>query len=239
MHRIFYVTALTFSLIAAPSFAGVGKISSPRVTKGETEVEFSAARYGDDRKSLNNKQSHTYEFEYGFSDDFKMGIEAKSSRAAGGDGWRFEGYGIEAQLELTQQGPWWLNSAIKAEYLRTPRSTEADEVELNLLASRSYGASSLTINVELAREFGDNHDESVALGSALQAKHAYSKAFAPGLEWHADYGKLNDLGTEEAHYVGPIVSGEVLEIGYTLGYYWGLNDAAADNAMRMQIGYEF
>lgn len=236
MRLVYFTTALTFTLLAPPSFAGVSKVSSPRVTKGEAEIEYSGTRYGDNRSSLNNKQAHTYEAEYGLTDRWMLGIEAKSERESQ-RGSYFEGYGLETQYEMTTQGDWWLDSAIKAEYLHVIHG--ADEAEIKLLAARHYGTSSLTVNLGLERELGTNHGESLSVSSALQAKHAYSKAFAPGFEWHADYGKINDFGAEDTHYFGPIISGEVLEIGYTLGYYWGLNDASADNAMRVQIGLEF
>ncbi len=236
--------ALTFSAVALPAMAGVGKLSSPAVTKGEVEVEYSGTRYGDSGKASNNKQSHTYELEYGLTDNFMLGIEAKSSRKSG-QSHEFSAYGIEAQYELTQQGAWWLATAVKGEYAKAVHDGDADEIEVKWLASRSYGASNLLVNIGLERELGDNRAHGVTLTSALQASHAFTKHFAPGFEWHAEHGKLNKLGDGDVreHYLGPIVKGELFDIGrgevnYTAGYYWGLNDDSADTAARLHIAYE-
>lgn len=221
--------------LALPAYAGVSKISSPKVEKGVAEIEYSGTRYGDDRRSQNNKQSHTYEAEYGLTDRFMLGLEGKSERSAN-KGHQFEGYGLEAQYELTTQGTWWLDSAVKAEYLHVPNG--ADEAELKLLAARSYGKSSVTINFGLERETGTGREHGITYGSAVQAKHLYNEHFAPGVEWHGEYGE------DDTHYLGPIVTGELFELGkgeveYTAGYYWGLNHASADNAARIQLSYEF
>lgn len=229
-------------ILANSALAGVGKVSSPAVSKGELEVEYTGVRYGDSRSSLNNKQAHAYEVEYGFSDRFMLGIEGKSERESGDDDLQFVGYGVEAQYELTSQGAWWLASAMKAKYLRTPRHSEADEAELQLLLARSYGASRLVLNLGLEHELGNNRERGVALESALQARHAFNEHFAPGIEWHATHGTLNDLGRNETHYVGPMVGGALFEMGghevaYNIGHFWGMNNASADHATRVQLGY--
>lgn len=239
--------SLLFSLIATslatPAFAGVGKVSSPDVTKGKAEVEYIGVRHSDDRKSLNNKQAHTLEVEYGFTDNFKMGLEGKTSRKSA-DGHEFKAYGIEAQYELTQQGNWWLDSAIKGEFLIGVENNP-DEVELKWLGARSYGASKLVVNLGLSRELGENRGHGLDVSSRLQASHAYNEHFAPGFEWHGDHRKLSNLSgkTTREYYLGPIVKGELAELAggeieYLAGYYWGLNDTAADSAARLQLSYE-
>lgn len=232
------------ALLSANASAGVGKISSPDVTKGEFEVEYSATRYGDESGSaLNNKQAHTYELEYGFTDRFMLGLEVGQTRESP-QGSKIEGYGVEAQYELTRQGDWWLNSAIKAEYLHAAHDADPDELELKMLASYSAGANKLTGNLSFESELGNSRDHGIALESAVQAKHTLNEHFAPGIEWHAEYGNLSDLGNSDdvKHYVGPVLTGTLFDFGsseleYTAGYYWGLTDVSANNAARIQLGY--
>lgn len=242
-HRLF-IFATSLMLLAAPAFAGVGKVSSPNVTKGEVELEYSGVRYGDDRKAKNNQQSHTLEAEYGVSDRFKLGIEGKLQRQSP-DGSEFNAYGIEAQYELTEQGAWWLATAVQGEYLLGAQRGEPDAMEIKWLARRSYGASNLIANLALEQELGDNHRRGATLSSRVQASHAYSEHFVLGAEWHADYGAINTLNgkTQREHYLGPIAKGALAELGrgeikYVAGYYWGLTDASADNAARLQLSYE-
>ena len=121
-----------------------------------------------------------------------------------------------------------------------------DNVEMKLLAARDFGANRIVGNLNIEQEFGDTHDHGVALSSAFQAKHKINSHFAPGIEWHAEYGKLSNLGESDTreHYVGPMVSGDLFEIGghdleYTAGYYWGLTDDSANHAARIQLSYDF
>lgn len=246
MSRLFFLVAcLAASLFTLESAqAGVGKISSPEVKKNEFEVEYSGIRTSDDSASGNNKQSHTLEMEYGFTDRLMLGLETKEERSAA-SGSKLSGYGIEGQYQFTKQGDWWLASAIKAEYLHAAHDADADEAEAKLLLARTEHKFKTIVNISLERELGSHRDPGVALSSAVQATYACDKHFTPGIEWHGDYGMLNDLNRSGAreHYVGPILTGELFElgsgeIGYTAGYYWGLTGHSTDHAARLQIGYE-
>jgi hypothetical protein len=241
-----FMTALTLvaCALATPAFAGVSKISSPAVTKGKAEIEYFGTRYSDGGKKLNNKQNHLYEIEYGLTDNFKVGVEGKSERVTK-KGHEFVGYGVEAQYELTQQGAWWLASAVKGEYFWGASKAKPDELEVKALLKRSLGANDVVANIGLEKQIGDNRAKSLAVSSKLQAVHNLNPHFNPAVEWHADYGKLNKLGDSDTaeHYVGPAITGDLFklaggDIGYTAGYYWGLTDDSADSAARLQLGYE-
>lgn len=225
--------------------AGVGKVSSPEVTKGMAEIEYSGTRSHDTRRDQNNRQSHTYEIEYGLSDRLLLGLEVKSAREAG-VGSSLSGVGAEAQYVLTRQGDTWLTSAIKGEYLIGTNNGEPDEAELSLLTSYRYGNVQVVANIGLERAFFDASDPNVNILSALQASYTLSPHLNPGLEWQADHGSLRSLSRREdsEYYVGPIVKGTLFSVGnsalgYTAGYYWALNEAAAARAARIQLGYEF
>lgn len=237
--------AMSVLVVPHAASAGVGKVSSPEVEKGMVEFEYSGTRYHDSARGLNNKQSHTYELEYGFTDRFLFGLEAKSAREAG-EGNTLTGVGAEAQYVLTTQGDWWLTSAIKGEYLIGTHNGEPDAGELNMLASYRSGNARLIGNVGIERSFGVNQDRNVLLSSALQASYRINPYINPGLEWHADHGPLGDFGQQRdtEYYAGPIARGELIAfgnsaLGYTAGYYWGLNEGAASRAARVQLGYEF
>ena len=126
--------AMSALVVPHAASAGVGKVSSPEVEKGMVEFEYSGTRYHDSARGLNNKQSHTYELEYGFTDRFLFGLEAKSARQSS-EGSTLTGVGAEAQYVLTTQGDWWLTSAIKGEYLIGTNNNEPDEGELSVLAA--------------------------------------------------------------------------------------------------------
>lgn len=240
-----YVVAALGTLIALPAHAGVGKVSSPVVTKGEAKIEYSGSRYSDDdNRDLNNKQGHAYELKYSFTDDFMFGIDVKSRREAD-TGHEFEGYGFEAQYQMTEQGSSLLNSAINLEYLRTPDASP-DELQLELRTSYDYQKARVTANIAVAHEFGDQRKPGLTFNSAVQGRYAINSYVAPGVEWHADYGKLSEFtdSDKQEHYIGPILTGNLFKegpqaVGYTVGYYWGICDKSADNAARVQLSYTY
>jgi hypothetical protein len=240
--RLAILPLVVFATSAA--YAGVSKLSSPAVTKDKAEIEYSGTRYGDDSSTLNNKQTHQLELEYGFTDNFKLGIEGKAERKSK-DSNELKFYGLEAQYELTQQGQWWLDSAVKAEYARAVQEKDADSFEVKALLARKIESTKLLANVTLERELGDNRKKGISLESKLQATQSLNEYFNPGIEWHGDFGKINKLGDNDRseHYIGPVIMGDLFKLAggkieYTAGYYWGVTDDSTDNAARLQLGYE-
>lgn len=244
-HIICLLASVSFVIMPNASFAGVGKISFPAITKGEAEIEYTGTRYGDSAKAQRNKQKHIYEMEYSFTDSFMFGLEAKSMRQST-KGHEISAYGIEAQYELTNQGDWWIDSAIKGEYLLADHANEPAILEMKILAAYKLGDTRLTGNLNFEKEVGNNRSSGSALESQFQASRHLNEHINPGIEWHAEYGKLDNISSTSAqeHYVGPIISGDLFELGgheveYTLGYFFGITNASADNAARLQLGYEF
>jgi hypothetical protein len=243
--RVISIISAAFILAASTAYAGVSRVSKPTVSAGEVQIQYSGTRYDDDKKKLNNKQAHNYEIEYGFSDRFKAGIEGNSERKTK-QKHEFTAYGVEAQYVLTKQKSYWMDSAIKAEYAIATQSKTADQLDIKWLAAKKIGNTNTVVNVKFGNELGDNRKNGVTLDTAVQTSYKMSTHISPGIEWHAEYGKLNALNESKnhAHYVGPIITGELFRIGqseakYTTGYFVGMGDAAADSAARLQVSYNF
>ncbi len=245
--RYFFLRPLLAGLLMLPvaALAGVGKVSTPAVTEGEFEIEYTTIRYGDDGgNKLNNAQAHVVELEYSFTGRFMLGLELAGERESP-QSFQGEAYGVEAQYELTKQGDWWFASAAKAEYAFPFHESDASEGEVKLLLQRRQGPTRWTANINLQREFGANRRHGMELSSALQGLYLWNKHINPGVEWFADYGATNNLtlSNEEGHYLGPVITGELFsfkggEIEYVAGYYRGLTSASAEDAARLQLSYE-
>lgn len=246
-HKLTQAVILLITLsYASAVYAGVGKVSSPQVHKGEAEIEYNATRTGDDDDhSLNNAQKHTLEFEYGITDRWMLGLEFEATREVPSHT-DLKGAGFETQYEMTKQGDWWLSSAIKGEFLFAHEPASPDEGELVLIGQRAEGRARITANLAFEREFGNNRNGGVSVSSAIEGLYRYRSLLSPGIEWHAEYGNADDFSADEdqEHYLGPIVKGTLFEIGdgavgYEVGYFWGLTSASADDAQRIKIAYEF
>lgn len=232
----YYVLLLLPWLFLSTAQAGITNISSPEVEKGRLETQYEAQRY-----SGSNAQEHEIEIEYAITERVKFGIAVESEREPGDSG-HLAAYGVEGQYQFTEQGPWWLASAVKAEYSFAKRQAEADEAEVELLFARREKDFSAVLNIGLERETGADREHGVGLSAALQGIYIMNEHINPGLEWHGDFGKANLMDGQE-HYLGPVITGTLLEYGrseieYIAGYYWGFTGPAASNAARIELEYE-
>lgn len=237
--------SLSLFMAASGAHAGIDSFSSPKVTKGKADIEYSGVRTGDDSgSSKNNAQEHEVELEYGLTDDWKIGLVYEAERESP-DNFSTSGVGLELQYEMTeQQSGWWLSSAVKGEYVLATDSGKPDAAKAKLLLQREDGPWKLLANFEAKRGVGPGRSSSVGVGTHLQGSYYASKLISPGLEWHADHGSVRDLefGDRTGQYIGPIAQGTFYDtssgkLGYVAGYYWGITDAAADNGARLELKY--
>ncbi len=227
--------------LCTPAFA-VGSPKSAGVTKNRASIEYKGARYGDDRKSLNNDQGHEFELYYGITDDVKLGFERYYENEARG-GFESKAYIPNVTVETTKQGEWWMSSAIFGQYAFEDGGPASAKIVL--IAERKEGDVTIRGNLGLGREIGGGRDHGVSYDGVLQGLYRVNAHLHPGVEWHADFGKLNDTYDREdqEHYVGPVLAGELFaldtgSVNYAVGYYWGLTKASADNAQRVMLKYD-
>lgn len=242
MHPLRIIIPALPLLLAMPAMADVGSPKSANVTKGRASIEYKGSRTGDDDSTRNNNQGHEFELYYGLTDSVRLGLERKYSH---GPGERMEPDGLipNVTLQTTEQGDWWLSSAVFLEYAF--KHSGSDAAKTVLIAERTEGLVTVRGNFELAREVGGGRDHGVSYGSAVQGIYKTSSLISPGIEWHSDFGKLNDTAEwdEQKHYVGPLITGTLFtlaegSVGYAAGYYWGLTEASANNAQRVMLKYE-
>ena len=138
---------------ATPAFA-LHEVYSPKVEKGEFELEYIGARFGDESGSaLNNAQEHEIEIGYGFTDNLNVALLVEGERESG-EAFHVAGYGTKVRYEATEQGDWWLGSGILGEYVYTPHHDDADEFKLALLLERTQGPWNAIVNL-----IGEPHSE--------------------------------------------------------------------------------
>ncbi len=246
--RIILRAALALSLIGSAAYAGsLSNTKSPSVVKGEGSVEYQFERYGDDSNaSFNNRQSHKLEMEYGLTERLELGVEYTLRRVSPEET-TTNGVGLEAKYMTTKQAAdsWWLTSAVQGEYTKAIHDKDADAMNMGLLASRKEGNTTVIGNLFGKYEFGANRDGGLAMSTIVQATHELDPRFAPGVEWQAAYGPLNDFDAtdRQEQYAGVVTRGKFAGVGpgkiaYFAGYYKGLTDGSADDAMLLKLEYE-
>lgn len=235
-----------FALVVTPASIALADVGSPKsagVTYNEMSIEYKGSRTGDDRRSMNNEQEHEFEVYYGATDTIKLGFERVYEREPG-DGFESEAFVPNITYEITQQGDWWLSTALYAQYKF--EDGDNDAVKTIAIAERHQDAFLARANLGIEREVGGSRSHGASVETALQGLYMWRKSLNIGGEWFADYGKANDFSDTEdqEHYVGPVIMGTLFDIGpgemkYAVGYYWGITDASADNAQRVKLEYEF
>ncbi len=238
-----HATSLCIALSATAVFAGVGSPKSALVEHREVSIEYKGERTGDDNAARNNAQEHEFEVYYGVSDHVKLGFERVYENEPR-SGFESASYVPNATLETTQQGDWWLSSGVYGQYKFKDGGN--DSMKVVFIGERTEGDFFLRGNLGFVRNVGAGRKHGLYYESALQGLYTYNDYLKPGVEWFADYGTINDTkdGEDQEHYVGPVLTGKLFNIGngyvkYAAGYYWGATDASADNAQRVKIEYEF
>lgn len=237
--------AVLASLLAPTvAFAGVGKITSPLVTKGKFATEYELQRYGDDSAGKSNAQDHELELKYGFTDRLEIAVLTEAFR---GPNAQFGANAHGAKFKYTttnQKDGWWLSSGIYGKYTHATDDSDADGYDTKILLNRHQGDWDFGGNIAVKRELGGPAKSGVKFATAFDALYKINPYISPGMEWHASYGKLNRFNdsNDQEHYVGPVIYGqlwaqEASKITYVLGHAWGLTDASADDATRLELEY--
>jgi len=240
--------AAVLIFISSAAIAGsLTNTKSPSVTKGEGSIEYQFERYGDgDNAALNNRQSHKVEMDYGMTDRFEVSVEY-SLRRVSPEETTSNGVGLEGKYMTTKQADnsWWLTTAVQSEYVKAIHDKDADSLNMGFLASRKEGKTQVIGNIFGKYEFGANRDGGLGMSSVVQVTHELDPRFAPGIEWQADYGALNDFDAtdRQEQYLGPVARGKFSDVGpgrisYFTGYYRGLTDSSAANATLLKLEYE-
>lgn len=238
--------ALGFAVTAQDSAAGF-KVYTPKVEKGEFEIEYRPSITIDGNKAKDNEQAHVLGVGYGVTDWWFTEVYAEWEREPGtGATTSFEAFEWENRFELTEPGKNWADLGLYVEYERKDGDAP-DKLELGVIAAKSIGKFDVALNVLFERELGSNAADDVELVQAFQAKYKLDPAFEPGFEIHSGFGPLDDMPgfDNQEHYAGPVVEGK-LPLGdtgasfkYNVGYMFGLSDEAADGVVKAEFEIEF
>jgi hypothetical protein len=237
-------------VLAAPAAHAEFKVRYPIVEQGELELEHNGSVSFDKSKSgLNNAQSYTYEVEYGVLPWWKIELEGESEAEAG-ENLRYEATAIESIFQLTEQGKYWADLGLFAEYAHAAMSTDADSITFGPIVQKELrgflGTDTLhTLNLFFSKEVGRNRTDDTGLSLAWQSRYILHPLFEPGVEYYWTVSDIDAPGkpANQGHRIGPMFAGEVGlggygAIKYELGYLFGLTRSTEDGVVRWRLEYE-
>ena len=158
-------------VLTTPVYATDFTIRSPIVSKGELSIEHSGAVARDGNAAKRNEQTYIASVGYGFTEWWSVEIEGEVERESGPDnGLRFQSVNWENIFQLTQQGSFWADVGVFAEYGRAARRGGADAVSFGPILQKELGRTVNTFNLLVEREIGTDRESGTQLNYAWQTR---------------------------------------------------------------------
>lgn len=222
------------------AFAGAADtVYTPTVEQGETEFELRGG-YRDFRRDPNE---HAFVFDVGYGVTSRWRTEAVLEYAAeGGAPGKLEALEWENVFVLTEQGKYWMDVGLLAEYEHS-FSSGPDTLKIGPLLQKEIGRTVANLNFRFKREVGSGASGNTELDYRWQLKWRGNEALEWGLQGFGELGEVDHLGRGDSHSIGPALFGVKRlhgrdKLRYNAAVLAGLNDAAPDAAVRFQLEYE-
>jgi len=228
---------------AVQANAGDLKIRSPIIESQELEFE--------NNFTIGRSKNAVHEFEYGFNDWLKLGVEAELA-ADPGHGFHYDSTAVEGFLQLTPQGRYWADVGLFAEYEHTARAGDPRALTIGPLVEKEaqlLGLNTLqSVNVLFTKQMGEGSVGPLSVSLAAQSRVRLNPHFEPGVEYYGSLS-LGNHGDEPKHRIGPMFAGRIgfhdlgVEapggIKYDAAYLRGLTNATDPSTFRVRIELEF
>jgi len=239
------VTLGAVILGTVPDARATHKVYSPRVEKGELEIEARGHIDSDGDDTIDGARKDKYEIGYGFTDWWFSSLFVEYERAPHEDLQR-EAANWENIFQLTDTGRYWLDAGLYLEYEKPADASVPDKLEAKLLLEKTVHSFVHTANLVFEREIGDGASSEVEFGYAWRTKYLLRREFEPGIELYGTLGDIDDTPTasDQSHQAGPVVTGKH-HIGdrsfiyYEVGYLLGLTSASPDGTVKWLLEYEY
>ena len=215
------------------------RVYSPVVEQGETELEWR----GGYRDFASAPSDHAFIFDvgYGVTNWWKTELVLEYAAEDGNPG-KLEAWEWENIIVLTEQGKYWLDVGLFAEY-EHGFSAGPDELKIGPMFQKEIGSTITNLNLLFKHEVGSGSSSDTELDYSWQVKWRGNQALEWGVQGFGGLGVLGDLGVGDKHSIGPAIfslhrlaSGN--KIGFDAAVLAGLNEAAPDLTVRFQLEYE-
>ncbi|TXS96810.1 hypothetical protein FV139_04160 [Parahaliea maris] len=212
----------------------IDKVYHPYVDPLVWELEYRAIA-ADDNPATGQGRSQVHRLSIGRAVAPNLALEAYLVGEDNRDGgFSVSDYEVEALWQLTEQGEYALDYGLLFE-LEKSRKDDAWESAVSLLLERELGRYSVTANLELGYEWGDDIRDEWETGLALQSRYRYRQELEPALELY--------MG-EDTVGIGPAGLG-TFRLGPGRSLHWeaavilGVDNTTPDYTLRALLEYEF
>jgi len=224
---------LAYSAASQANGIVIDKIYHPYVRPLEQEFEWRSILQDHQPGVADNTQ--LYRFAYGRALNERWSAEAyvvgEKSR---NQSFRVEGYELEAQLQMTEQGEYWADWGMLFE-IEKQANKDLWVFSTAILVEKEWGKWSGTANLFLLGEWGSDIANEIESRVGLQARYRYSRVFEPAIEF---YRGQNTVG------IGPAILGQIKlpnrkKLNWEAGVIMGLEDSSPNRTLRLLLDFEF
>ena len=209
----------------------VEKVYHPYVLPNEREVEWRMiSRQKDEGRNLLSQR-----FAYGqsVSENVMMEFYIVGERTESDD-FRLQAYEMETRWMITEQGEYWADWGALFEI---EKEHEANNWELSsgLLFEKEFGRTSLTMNMFILYEWGDDVVDEFETEMRLQYRYRWLPEIQPAIEIYSG---------EDYTGIGPAFMGihrfdRQKQLKWEAAFIMGVNRGGKDHTLRIAIEYEF
>jgi FTR1 family protein len=217
-------------------------VYSPLVEAGEVAVELRGHYDFDGNKALDGGQAYKAEFEWAPLSRWLTEVLVKYERAPG-ESLEATEIASENIFQLTEQGQYWADFGVLAEFVYSLEDGGANALEVALLGQKDFGRNEVRLNFVFEQPLESGAD--LEMEYRWQYRYRLSERFEPGIEMYGGAGEWGEVGSFDDHeqQLGPAAYGKFRTadgaIKYELGLLFGLTEQTPDTTVRFLLEYEF
>lgn len=235
--------ALGSALVPAPAHAAHA-IYSPIVEQGERALEYRGHRDFDSDDARDGAEQHKLALEYAPTAWWMTEVFGEWEKGPG-DSLKATEISWENVFQLTEQGKYWADVGLVAEYAHSLEKGGHDALELGVLAEKQFDSSVATVNVLAEREFEDG--AKAEMEYAFRWRYRLNEVFEPDVEVHGEFGEWGEFGRlrDHRHQAGPGAMGRIRSASgrgafkYEAALLFGLTKESPDRTLRVLVEWEF
>jgi len=217
-------------------------VYSPLVEEGEIAIELRGHYNFDDDKSVDGAQAYKAEVEWAPTAWWLTELVVKYERAPGED---FDATEIASEniFQLTDQGKYWIDFGLLAEFVYSLEDGGANALEFGLLGQKDFGQNEVRVNLVFEQELESGAD--LEMEYRWQYRYRLDERFEPGVEMYGGLGEWGEFGSFDDHeqQLGPAMFGKFRTVSgaikYEVGLLFGLPRETPDTTVRFLLEYEF
>lgn len=209
----------------------VDRIYDPYVQPSETELEFRSLMQSDEARD--DAQKHALGFGRSLSDIWALEIYAIGTKT-GNESLSVNAFEVEAKWQLTEQGEYAFDWGVlfEVEHESHHKIWEASAI---LISSRDFGRWTGTANLGVVYEWGSGLDNEIETLLRVQARYRLKESLEPTIELHVG---------QDSKAIGPALTGLLRlspgkKLRWDAGIFFGLDNASADETIKLNLEYEF